>query len=150
MKNNVTPAISRECLLSQNFRHAMPVYLDDNGEKTTDIKKARFDVYGRPVVVEHSKDAFIPHKHLTPCEPISFNPRDPQAVERAVLLRDAFSMGTMASPVDYTDKFAAIKFANNSAAAFEQNFKNTVQSLDVTHVEPAPVVETSKEIPKDK
>lgn len=96
----------------QSFVMPSPQYLTSDGQKTLNMEEAVLDSFGSPSSCGYNYEVCIPHSIYSLPRPFSFNPNDPSARALAFEARSAFD-GLVSSPVDYTDKFAAISYANN-------------------------------------
>lgn len=98
-------------------RETRPLYQCADGTKSTDVTKAKLNVMGQPIVLGYSDTEFV-SKPIVSGKPLTFNPHDVNA--RLLAIEARAKLNELASvPNDYSDKFEAIKYANNVASAFE-------------------------------
>lgn len=98
--------------IDQRFVSGAPLYLTSDGSNTTDITQAVLDPYGSPINNGVSETETIPHEVYTNTSPLSFNPSDPTARQRAFEARASFS-DSVTIPNCYQDKFELINYANS-------------------------------------
>lgn len=101
--------------LRDKFRSVKPLYQTQDGKITDDIKEAGSDSFGAILVAGFDRHSSVPHEIYTPPKPISFNPKDPTARQRAFELRSAFD-GLSSQPNVYGDGFEVLQYANSIAS----------------------------------
>lgn len=110
--------------LDQNFRVCAPLYQTDDGQTTSDIKLASVDSFGALITYGYDSNNSIPHNVYSPPKPISFNPADPTARQRAFELRSAFD-GMTSQPNIYGDGFEVMQYVNSVASQVFQRLKRS-------------------------
>lgn len=135
--NEISPEIRMKSLLTQRFSNPVPVYLDADGNETTDISKAKLDVYGNVSFVRYSDKESIPHPCYSDSVPLSYNPNDSTACMRALQARENLNKYSPEVDILGMDKFEALQYAQNSVSAL-------VAAVDSLPSSSVPPVESSK------
>lgn len=108
----------------QNFRVCAPLFQTDEGIPTSDINFASVDSFGALITYGFDPNNSIPHNVYSPPKPISFNPSDPTARQRAFELRSAFD-GMTSQPNIYGDGFEVMQYVNSVASQVFQRLKRS-------------------------
>lgn len=108
--------------LEQNFRECAPIFQRPDGSTSSDIKEAALDAFGAVITFGYDANKSVPHSIYSPSKPISFNPADPTARQRAFELRSAFD-GLTSQPNVYGDGFEVMQYVNSIASQVFQRIK---------------------------
>lgn len=104
---------THEC---KTYRSVALVYLDKDGNETTNIDEADTDVNGMPIVLRKSRKDFVPARYFGGSR-LTFNPKDKTARLRAFEAR-ANMQSMFLPPTIYQERTDVCQFADNSANAF--------------------------------
>lgn len=104
-----------------DYRVPLVLYIDKDGNETSEASEAQKDLLGNPVVSRFSDKESIPIDFTELPNPLVYDVTDPASIVNAQNARALFESS---ATVDYLDKFAVLKFVNNSANALERNINN--------------------------